>query len=175
LKFFLGRHNRNDWMQKQKDWLPNASLLASAHPWTFDGTRICYCTRQGRLCGLPDFCPRCNLDLRIEPLQRAFVHAFARRPYWHSLVVDYEMKADRAGIWTGPRGEVRALYLPHRGQHQGRFLHACPVLNELFEALCDVLLSVGKYMQRLGLIDGYLAVVEPNLSFWPDPSCPFHW
>ena len=64
LKFFVGRYNRNDWMQKQKDWLPNASLLASAHPWTFDGTRICYCTRQGRLCGLPDFCPRCNLDLR---------------------------------------------------------------------------------------------------------------
>src|SRR5690349_18205059 len=40
-------------------------------------------------------------------------------------------------------------------------------------ALCDVLLRVGDCLKKIGAIDGCLAVIEPNLTFWPAslPAC----
>ena len=38
----------------------------------------------------------------------------------------------------------------------------------------DFLFRVIRCLQKSGIIDGWLAVVEPNLSFWPDSNATFH-
>jgi hypothetical protein len=168
LKSFRGRHSGSDWMRDQVGWLKNASLLASAEYFSFDPTRVLFCSRKGKLCFQPYFCYRCNVDQRVEPMQKMFANAFARRPRWHSLALDYEMRADQAGIWTGIGEDRRAIYLPHHGKADGRFLHCCP--HELGPSgkYLDILFFVVACLKKAGIIDGWLAVVEPSLSFWPD-------
>ena len=175
LKYFRGRYSTSNWMEQQKGWLENASLLASTDPFSFNPIRVLYCSRKGRLCCEPDYCFRCNLDQRVEPLQKAFERAYRRRPFWHSMVLNYEMDAGRAGIWTGSRGDRKALHLPHQGNTNGRFFRCCPHQLRFVKMFCDFLFHVVGSLKKSGVIDGWLAVVEPSLSFWPDPAAPCHW
>ncbi len=174
LKYFRGRYSTSDWMEQQKNWLENASLLASVGPFSFNPIRFLYCSKGGKLCFLPHVCTRCNLDQRVEPLQKMFEGTYAKRPFWHSLVLDYEMYADWAGIWTGLRNDRRPLYLPHQGKPDGRFLRCCPHRLMGAKMYCDLLFQVVMCLKKSGAIDGWLAIVEPDLSFWPDSNSPFH-
>jgi hypothetical protein len=141
--------------------------MASASPQFFDCRRILYCSKGGLLCGMPDFCYRCNLDQRVEPIQLAFANVFERRRYWHAIVVDYEIDADHAGLWTGTRGDRHSVYLPHRGKPDGHHFLCYETLTWRLQTLCKVLLRVADVLKDIGAIDGYLAVIEPHLSFWP--------
>lgn len=174
LKYFRGRYSASNWMCDQDGWLKNASLLASAEDFTFDPCRVLYCSRHGKLCGQPYFCYRCNVDQRVEPTQKMFANAFPKRPHWNSIVLNYEMSAEQAGIWTGLGDDCRAIHLPHQGEADGRFLQCCPNRLTGAKMLCDLLFKVVKCLKKAGAIDGWLAVVESSLSFWPAPCSRFH-
>lgn len=176
LKYFRHRYGQSDWMQQQPRWMENASLVASVGPFSLNPLRILYCSARGKLCCLPDYCFRCNLDQRVEPLQKMFQGTYKKRPFWHALVLDYEMDADRAGIWTGLRQECRPLLLPHQGKGDGGFFRCSPEQWDTVRAYFGVLFFVLTRLQKAGLIDGWIAVAEPNLSFWPDAaSRTFLW
>jgi hypothetical protein len=175
LKFFRGRYSASDWMKDQHGWLETASLFASAHPSFFNAQRALYCSRCGKLCFQPHFCFRCNLDQRVEPLQKMFEATHAKRPCWYSLVLDYEMDPRKAGIWTGLGEDRRLIHLPHQGKCPGKFFHCCPHQLHFVERFCDQLFHIVKCLHKSGVIDGWMAVLEPNLSFWPESHSPVHW
>jgi len=174
LKYFRGRYSSSDWMQDQDGWLKNASLLASVGQFSFNPIRFLYCSKGGKLCFLPRVCHRCNLDQRVEPLQKMFEGTYAKRPFWCSIVLDNEMDADKAGIWTGPHDDRRALYLPHEGKPDGRFLRFSPIQLDMAARFYGFQFHIVRYLQKAGIIDGWIAVAEPSLSFWPDPNSTFY-
>lgn len=174
LKYFRGCYSSSEWMMEQDGWMENVSLLASIGPFTRDPLRVLYCSACGKLCFQPHFCFRCNLDQRVEPLQKMFQHAHGRRPSWHSLVLNCEMDASQAGIWTGLKEKLRPIYQPHQGKPDGQFFRCCPHQLDPVKRLIDFLIHILDCLRKSGIIDGWMAVVEPNVSFWPDPATRFH-
>lgn len=100
LKHFLKRWHRNVWMKNEAGWKERATLVASASG-QFNGfrpKRILYCSKHGLLCGDFHMCPRCAVDLRIEPAQAEYGAVFDRARYWYSMVAGSEIDPDRAGL-----------------------------------------------------------------------------
>jgi hypothetical protein len=174
LKYFRGRFSTSDWMQEQEGWMENISLLASISPFSLNPNRILFCSACGKLCFQPNWCRRCNLDQRVEPLQAMFKNAYAKRPFWTSLVLNYEMDSNKAGIWTGPAENRQALYLPHKGKPNGQFLRFSAHQIDFAEHFYDFLFWVIRWLKKIGIIDGWIAVAEPSLSFWPNPKSKFY-
>ncbi len=174
LKYFRSRYSTSDWMQQQDGWMENASLLASVGPFSLNPLRILFCSACGKLCCQPNWCRRCNLDQRVEPLQAMFKNAYAKRPFWTSLVLNYEMNANNAGVWTGPPDGRQALYLPHKGKSDGQFLRFSAHQIDFAEHFFDFLFWAIRCLHKVGIIDGWMAVAEPSLSYWPDPNSKFY-
>lgn len=174
LKYFRGCYSSSEWMMEQDGWMENVSLLASIGPFSRNPRRVLYCSACGKLCFQPHLCFRCNLDQCVEPLQKMFEGAYKKRPFWYSLVLNYEMDARQAGIWTGLKENLRPVLLPHSGKPEGQFFRCCPHQLDLMKAFVDFLTHILDCLRKSGIIDGWMAVIEPNVSFWPDPATRFH-
>lgn len=168
LRWWLKAYHRNSWMRRQEGWKELASLLASScHDAAWINTmRILYCTRRGKWCHNPDFCPRCALDQRVEPRQYEFGRCFDRSPYWYAAVVGTEIDPERAGLHYGPRkkpihwlpyrGGKRGLYVTSRGEQPAYDLGQ-EMIDLPFRFLSDL-------VNRCG-VSGALARAEPWIGF----------
>jgi hypothetical protein len=170
LKSFLKHWHKNQWMKSQEGWLADACLLASCDDEEDSfARRILYCSRYGYLCCWPDFCHRCALDQRIEPVQCEYGNSFSRGPYWYAAVLNTECSADRAGLWKGDgtldRNEAQPLFLPHAGRSNGFAVEADQVL--CFRDICEGLFAFVKHLIQKNVIAGALASLEIDVSFWP--------
>lgn len=125
LHFFLQRHDKSDWMGKQKLYVQLAALAAAheaMHPVLdnvdhyrrvrlvdskeFDALGMLKCGMKVRpragfppfwVCDQPEHCPRCNLK-RVQPAKDEFLPAFQRSKAWYGVTVMGRSNPDQAGV-----------------------------------------------------------------------------
>lgn len=171
LRYFLGRLGDSDWMKAQKGYSDRAGIAIASD--SFNGIAFCRCSQRGRLCKQPDFCPRCNLDIRVDPALTEYEAVFEKVPYWLALVPSSSANPVTVGLhWCIRKDE---LGRPIKYRHCIPLLNrdplprysADPELGSLLATIAKVPFEFANRLKRAGLIDGAYVAREIDLDFRP--------
>ena len=139
LHFFLQRHAKSKWMERQQHYVQLAALAAAheaMHPviddfydddsgfhrmrlvdsTEFDALGFLKCGIRVRprkgfppvwVCHRPEYCARCNLNLRVRPAKDEFLPAFEEGKAWYSVTVIGRSNPEHAGVKIEVVGDAK--------------------------------------------------------------------
>lgn len=173
LRYFLARYGDSDWMKAQEGYRDRAGIAIATTSDAFNGIKFCRCSQRGRFCKEPDYCPRCNLDLRVDPALTEYEAVFEKAPYWMALVPSSSANPATAGLrWCIQKDEFgrptryrRWIPIPNRDPLP-RY-SADPENVPLMATIATVPFEFAKRLRRAGLIDGGYVAREIDLDFRP--------
>ncbi len=173
LRYFLGRYGDSDWMKQQEGYRDRAGIAIATTSDAFNGIKFCRCSQRGRFCKEPDYCPRCNLDLLVDPALTEYEAVFKKAPYWMALVPSSSADPATAGLhWCIRKDELG---------RPTKYRHWIPIPNRdalpryssdpenvpLMATIATVPFEFAKRLKAAGLIDGAYVAREIDLDFRP--------
>lgn len=178
LRYFLWRLGKSEWMQSQEGFADRAGIAIASNSDFFDGISLCRCSQGNRLCKMPDFCPRCNLDQRVEPALAEYGEIFEKAPFWAILVASSSAYAESARLklvtkkdQDGKPKRCRS-WTPWAGQADWQ-LYSLDYENQfLIEEILTVPFEFAKRLKAAGLIDGAYVAREIDLDFYSQKAAP---
>lgn len=188
IQWRLGEFKRSKWMQWQ-GFYPERVAMNVLSPW-HRGRDVAYCGYAGRFCHEPDFCPRCAVIDRADPVVTEYDRLFdsllpdGQRRYFYAITLSYDWNPDRAGLHFVIEKRDPAKGTPDTLKHEYPFKGQAPVEpltidNDIGEennisACFRAIFALAKFLSKLSDQWGVLAHRHIAWHFFEYPGLAHH-
>jgi hypothetical protein len=188
IQWRLGGFKRSKWMHWQ-GFYPERIAINVLSPW-HRGRDVAYCGYAGRFCHEPDFCPRCAVIDRADPVVTEYDRLFDRLlpggqcRYFYAITLSYDWNPDRAGLHYVVEKRDPAKGAPDKLKHEYPFKGKPPVEpltidNDIgkennISACFRAIFALAKFLSKLSDQWGVLAHRHIAWHFFEYPGLAHH-